>query len=148
MAVVVAVDDNAILRQLLTVTLSMDSSISVKVFADGNEALFYANQNVVDVFVIDWHMPHYSGSLLLTKLRAIEKYEKTPIIILSGDDDTELKMEAKHLGATGWLVKPFNPNSLKILIRKLLGRYGDVLTISSPENHHVFSEKGFMIDFL
>jgi two-component system chemotaxis response regulator CheY len=142
MALVIAVDDNRILRQLLTLTLStvgsIDSSVKFTVFETGEEVIACAEQSLVDLFIIDWCMPGYSGGSLLRNIRSHPRYETTPIIILSGEDDLASKEEAKLLGATGWLVKPFNPNTLKMLIYKLLGRYSAGLSIALPDNYEVY----------
>lgn len=138
---IVAVDDNIILRQLLTLTLSTiamdDDLLSFKVFSSCDEALNYAEHYQVDLFIIDWYMPVFSGNDLIKNLRSHLKYKNTPIIVLSGENDPEVKTEAKSLGATGWLLKPFNPHSLKILIYKLLGRYC-CLNVLMPDHYDVF----------
>jgi two-component system chemotaxis response regulator CheY len=117
---VVAVDDNNIVIQLLNATFSIDSKIEGKVFARGKELLEHVQSNHVDLFILDWNMPsHYDGRYLLEVLRETPKFANTPIIILSGDEELDLKLEAKHLGATGWIVKPFDPTKLRTLIFKL-----------------------------
>jgi two-component system chemotaxis response regulator CheY len=136
---VVAVDDNGIMQQLLSMTFSLDQRLHGHVFATGADALDYAINNRVDLFVIDWNMPGgYNGKRLLETLRAIPRYEQTPIVVLSGDEEINVKLEARVLGATGWIVKPFNPGKLRNLIYKLLGLYSG-LSVASADNIHVFS---------
>lgn len=136
---VVAVDDNGIMQQLLNMTFSLDQRLRGHVFATGEDALEYAINNRVDLFVVDWNMPgNYNGKRLLETLRAIPRYEQTPIVILSGDEEINVKLEARVLGATGWIVKPFNPGKLRNLIYKLLGLYSG-LSVASADNIHIFS---------
>lgn len=138
---VVAVDDNGIMQQLLSMTFSMDQRLQGHVFASGQEALDYALANTVHLFVVDWNMPGaYCGKRLLETLRAIPRYEDTPIVILSGDEEIDLRLEARVLGATGWIVKPFNPGKLRNLIYKLLGLYSN-LPIAPTNNTHLFSKR-------
>lgn len=143
MAVIVAVDDNVILRKLLTLTLSMlssvDSSITFHIFSSGEEVIEFAEKNEVNFFIIDWFMPTCSGDLLLKRIRAYPKYKETPIVVLSGEDSRTIKESARNLGATGWLTKPFNPDTLKVLIYKLLGRYC-CLQVSLPNNYYGYNK--------
>jgi two-component system chemotaxis response regulator CheY len=141
MAIVVAVDDNPIIRKLLKLSLSRDPSIGIHVFENGHEAIAFSIAHKVDVFIVDWFMHDYEGPLVIRTLRANPRYQNTPIVVLSADDDPALKVEAKHIGATGWMVKPFNPNDLKMLIYRLLGRYGDSVSVSSPSNQLLFTEE-------
>ncbi len=136
---IVAVDDNAIMQQLLNMTFSLDKTIHGRVFASAQEALDHTNANRVDLFILDWNMPVMCGKQLLETLRTMPRHANTPIIILSSDEEIEVKLEARVLGATGWIVKPFNPNKLRTLIYKLLGLYSN-LPIVQGSNTRLFAE--------
>ena len=116
---VVAVDDCPIMQKILQETFLDDQSLKVSIFSCGRDAVEYVTNNMVDLFIIDWHMPNYAGKQLLQDLRSINRYEDTPIIILSGDEALDLKLEAKYLGATEWFVKPFDPQLLNKFIHKI-----------------------------
>ena len=63
-------------------------------------------ENTFDLLIIDFNLPKLCGSQLVEKIRKIERYKKTPIMILSKDSDKQKKLEAKNAGATGWMKKP------------------------------------------
>jgi len=117
---IVAVDDNTVIQQLLSITFKLDDSFDGHVFGDGDAVMAYANDHTIDVFVIDWMMSPYHGEDLLRDLRALPAFANTPIIILSADDEDHIKAKAKALGATGWMVKPFQPHQLIRVIKKLV----------------------------
>lgn len=116
---IAAVDDNAIIQQLLRITLSLEEDFKGEVFSDGHQLTHYASEHTIHMFIIDWFMSPYHGADLLRDLRADPNYAHTPIIILSGDDDPIIKAQAKDLGANGWMVKPFQPQQLIRVIKKL-----------------------------
>jgi two-component system chemotaxis response regulator CheY len=116
---IVAVDDNAIIQQLLSITFRLDDTLDGHVFGSGDAVMAYASSHAVDVFVIDWVMSPYHGEDLLRDLRALPAFANTPIIVLSADDEDHIKASAKALGATGWMVKPFQPHQLIRVIKKL-----------------------------
>lgn len=116
---IVAVDDNAIIQQLLSITLKLDDTFDGHVFGNGDAVIAYAAQHPVDIFIIDWMMDPYHGEDLLRDLRAMPAYAVTPIVILSADDEEDIKANAKALGASGWMVKPFQPHQLIRVIKKM-----------------------------
>jgi len=117
---ILAVDDNITIRQLIAMTLKNTTDLSGQVVATGAEALSLAQRTPFDLIIIDWQMQPMDGQALLTALRQIPHHRKTPIIVLSADSDVDTKQIAKDTGATGWIVKPFNPVKLTELIRKLI----------------------------
>jgi two-component system chemotaxis response regulator CheY len=115
---VVAVDDNKTIQQLLSITFALDEEIQGVVFAEGDAVIENIRTHCVDLFVIDWLMIPYHGSDLLRDIRSIPEHANTPIIILSAESEQSAKQEAKALGASGWMVKPFQPKQLINLVLK------------------------------
>ncbi len=76
--------------------------------------------NTIDIFVIDYRMPAMTGAELVTEIRRIERYKKTPILMLSSETDRDKKLEAKKAGATGWIKKPFQLDKFLRIIETIL----------------------------
>jgi len=87
---------------------------------DGVDALEYARGNVVNLVLTDVNMPRMDGITLVRELRLLESYKYLPMLVLTTEAGQDKKMEGKKAGATGWLVKPFNPEKLLATIAKVL----------------------------
>ena len=85
------------------------------------ESLEKARENRIDAFVVDINMPRMDGITLVKELRALPTYKFTPILMLTTESQDSKRQEGKAAGATGWLVKPFNPEQLLNVIKKVLG---------------------------
>jgi len=120
MARILAVDDSASMRQMVSYTLS-NGGHDVSLANDGQEALELAQTDAFDLVLTDVNMPIMDGITLTRELRALQAYRFTPILVLTTEAGTDRKMEGKAAGATGWIVKPFNPDQLIAVIRKVLG---------------------------
>jgi two-component system chemotaxis response regulator CheY len=116
---ILAVDDSASMRQMVKATLQ-SAGFSVVEAADGQQALEYARGNAVDVVISDVHMPRMDGITLVSELRALPGYRLTPMLLLTTESSQEKKMQGKRAGATGWIVKPFNPGQLLATLTRLL----------------------------
>ncbi len=120
MARIIAVDDSASMRQMVSFTLK-GAGHEVLEASDGVEALKLANQSSgVDLVISDINMPNMDGISLIKELRNLQPYKFTPILMLTTESSTDKKMEGKAAGATGWIVKPFNPDQLLATIGKVL----------------------------
>ena len=119
MARILAVDDSAAMRQMVEVTLS-SAGHEVLQARDGREALTLAGKNSVDLVIADINMPEMDGIELVRELRALESYKHTPVLVLTTESSAERKMQGREAGATGWLVKPFNPDKLLATVAKVL----------------------------
>ncbi len=119
MAKILAVDDSASMRQMVSFTLQ-GAGYEVLEAADGTEALELAKKGPVDAVVSDVNMPKMDGITLVSELRQLPDYKFTPILMLTTESGTDKKMEGKKAGATGWIVKPFNPDQLLATIKKVL----------------------------
>ncbi|WP_053981348.1 response regulator [Marinagarivorans algicola] len=120
MARIIAVDDSASMRQMVSFTLQ-GAGHDVFEASDGVEALKVANAtDGVDLVISDINMPNMDGISLIRELRRLQAYKFTPILMLTTESSTDKKMEGKAAGATGWIVKPFNPDQLLTTIGKVL----------------------------
>ena len=119
MAQILAVDDSVSLRQLLVRTL-IEGGHKVLEAKDGVEALGVAAHQKVQLVITDVNMPQMDGLTLVKKLRALPLYKNVPILVLTTEMDPNKKKAAKEAGATGWIVKPFDPEQLLATIRKVL----------------------------
>jgi len=120
MAKILAVDDSASMRQMVSYTLT-NGGHDVTLANDGQEALNIAGGEKFDLVLTDVNMPIMDGITLTRELRGLQSYRFTPILVLTTESGTDRKMEGKAAGATGWIVKPFNPEQLIAVIRKVLG---------------------------
>jgi two-component system chemotaxis response regulator CheY len=108
------------MRQMVKATLQ-SAGYGVVEAADGQEALDYARENSVDLVISDVNMPRMDGIRLVHELRALPAYRLTPLLLLTTESSLEKKQEGKRAGATGWIVKPFNPAQLLATLTKLFG---------------------------
>ncbi|EAT12551.1 response regulator [Bermanella marisrubri] len=120
MAKILAVDDSASMRQMVSFTLK-GAGHDVLEASDGAEALKIAQGQAVDLVLSDVNMPNMNGIELCKNLRQLSSYKFTPILMLTTESAGDKKMEGKSAGATGWIVKPFNPDQLLSTIKKVLG---------------------------
>lgn len=120
MAKILAVDDSASMRQMVSFTLK-GAGHDVIEASDGVEALNFAKGQGVDLVLSDVNMPNMDGIELCRNLRELPSYKFTPILMLTTESAGDKKMEGKSAGATGWIVKPFNPDQLLTTIKKVLG---------------------------
>lgn len=117
---ILAVDDSASMRQLVGFTLK-NAGYDVIEAADGKEALGLAKSRAVNLVLTDVNMPNMDGITLTKELRGIATYKFTPILLLTTESAPEKKLQGKAAGATGWMVKPFNPEQLLATVKKVLG---------------------------
>ena len=120
MPTILAVDDSASMRQMVTFTLK-GAGFDVIDAVDGVDALEKSKTAKVDLVLTDVNMPRMDGIALIKELRALPNFKFTPILMLTTESGVEKKTEGKSAGATGWIVKPFNPDQLLKTIKKVLG---------------------------
>ncbi len=119
MQCVLAVDDSASIRGLVDYVLGQ-AGFDVVLAEDGQEALDYAQSHTVDLVLTDINMPNLDGIGLIKELRALPHYKYVPLLVLTTESGTDMKMQGKAAGATGWIVKPFDPGQLVATIEKVL----------------------------
>ena len=120
MASILAVDDSASMRQMVSFTLK-GAGYDVAEAVDGVDALNKAKTKAFDLVVTDVNMPNKDGITLIKDLRALPNYKFIPMLMLTTESGSDKKMQGKAAGATGWIVKPFNPDQLLKTVQKVLG---------------------------
>ena len=114
---ILAVDDSASMRQMVSFTLKT-AGFDVTEAKDGSEALAIAKQQGFDAVISDVNMPIMDGITLIRELRGLPDYKFTPLLMLTTESGMDKKVEGKAAGATGWIVKPFNPDQLLAVLKK------------------------------
>jgi two-component system chemotaxis response regulator CheY len=107
------------MRQMVEVTLT-SAGYDVQQAQDGREALKIAGSGSFDLVMIDVNMPDMDGLTLVRALRGMASYKHTPLLVLTTEASAERKMQGREAGATGWIVKPFNPDKLIATVAKVL----------------------------
>ncbi|WP_372522295.1 response regulator [Sulfuricaulis sp.] len=120
MATILTVDDTASMRQMISFTLHSVGHEVIQA-SDGKEALKVLEGKKVDLVIADINMPNMDGITLLKSLRALADYKFTPILMLTTESQEAKRQQGKVAGATGWIVKPFNPEQLLTVVKKVLG---------------------------
>jgi two-component system chemotaxis response regulator CheY len=115
---IMAVDDSKTMRDMVSFTLST-AGFDVDSAEDGQKALSALEKTQVDLVITDLNMPNMDGITLIRRLRADPKYRGVPILMLTTEADADKKAEGRAAGATGWLVKPFNPEKLVELAHRV-----------------------------
>ena len=118
-ATILAVDDSPSMRQMVSFTLKQAGYIVIEA-ADGRQALDLARAHSVNLVLTDVNMPEMDGITLVRELRQLDAYKFVPMLMLTTEAGQDRKMQGKAAGATGWLVKPFNPEKLLATIAKVL----------------------------
>ena len=117
---VLAVDDSPSLRQMVAFTLK-GAGYRVIEAADGREAFDQARSQAVQLVLTDQNMPNMDGLTLIKSLRALPQYGRVPIVMLTTESSEAMKSQGRAAGATGWMVKPFDPKRLLEVVRKVIG---------------------------
>jgi len=117
---VLTVDDSRTMREMVAFTLR-GAGYEVLEAGDGQQALALVNTNKVDLVIADLNMPVMDGLTLIRRLRAMPAYRTVPILMLTTESDDRKKQEGRAAGATGWIVKPFNPEKLISVVQKVCG---------------------------
>jgi two-component system chemotaxis response regulator CheY len=120
MATILTVDDTASMRQMISFTLHSVGHEVIQA-SDGQEALKVIEGKKVDLVIADINMPNMDGITLLKSLRALADYKFTPILMLTTESQDAKRQQGKVAGATGWIVKPFHPEQLVNVVKKVLG---------------------------
>ena len=117
---ILAVDDSASMRQMVAFALR-SAGWEVEEAEDGVIALEKAKGAKFNCVVADVNMPNMDGITLIRHLRQLPDYKFTPLLMLTTEAGMDKKQEGKAAGATGWIVKPFDPDQLIVTIRKVMG---------------------------
>ena len=116
---ILVVDDSESIREVVKFTLE-SHGYNVTLGNDADEAMRCLDGREIDLVITDLHMPGMDGIELIKKIRAMEEYRNTPILLLTTESQTNKKKQAKEAGATGWIIKPFAPNRLIMALNKVI----------------------------
>lgn len=117
---ILAVDDSATVRQMLSFTLR-GAGYEVVEAEDGQDGLEKARAQQIHLVLTDQNMPRMDGLTLVRSLRAMPAYRSAPILMLTTESGDSMKAEGRAAGATGWMVKPFDPQRLIDVVKRVLG---------------------------
>ncbi len=117
---ILSVDDSASIRQMVSFTLTKEGYEVIEA-SDGQDALSKLGGSPVNMVITDLHMPVMDGIELIKSLRANPAYKFTPIVMLTTESHQDRKDKGRQAGATGWIVKPFKPDQLIAVVKRLLG---------------------------
>ena len=118
---VLYVEDEAILAIAMEGAM-LDHGFDVQLAHDGDDGIAQGRDFQPQVIVTDYMMPRIDGLTMIRELRKIPAHMGVPVIFLTTESDGDLRAQAKAAGATGWLTKPFDPENLVKIARKVLGR--------------------------
>lgn len=117
---ILAVDDSASIRQMVAFTLS-SAGYEVSSAVDGVDALEHARLGSFNLVLTDQNMPRLDGLGLIKGLRELPQYRGVPILMLTTESSDAMKTQGRAAGATGWLVKPFDPAKLIAVVKTIIG---------------------------
>ncbi len=117
---ILAVDDSGSLRQMVSFSLKA-AGYDVTEAVDGQDGLDKARQRTFDLVLTDQNMPRMDGLTLIKMLRDMPSYKRVPILMLTTESGDEMKSKGRAAGANGWLVKPFDPQKLTDVVKKVIG---------------------------
>jgi two-component system, chemotaxis family, chemotaxis protein CheY len=113
------VDDSATMREMVSYTLKQ-AGFEPLVGKNGQDGLEQLSGAPLDLIITDLNMPVMDGLAFIKAVRARDEYKFTPILMLTTESQADMKAQGKAAGATGWLVKPFNPEMLLQVIAKVV----------------------------
>jgi two-component system chemotaxis response regulator CheY len=115
---ILTIDDSKTMRDMLMLTLA-EAGFDVLQAVDGQNGLDVLGDQQVDVIITDINMPIMDGYEVIRRLRKDPNHKSTPILVLTTESEAEKKNLAREAGATGWMVKPFDPDRLIATVRKV-----------------------------
>ena len=115
---VLAVDDSDTMRDMVSFTLKREGFEVVEA-EDGLAGIEASANGNYDLVISDVNMPRMDGISMVSQLRQDPKFRSTPILILTTESDQNKKVAGKAAGATGWIVKPFDPDQLIDVVRRV-----------------------------
>jgi two-component system, chemotaxis family, chemotaxis protein CheY len=115
---VLIVDDSKTMRDMVAFTLR-GAGFSVVEAEDGQKALALLRSTTVDLTITDLNMPNMDGVTLIRNMRADPRHRSVPILMLTTEGDPANKAQGRAAGATGWIVKPFEPDKLVAVAHKV-----------------------------
>ncbi len=115
---ILAVDDSQTMREMVSFTLN-GAGFDVTLAEDGQIALDKVRKETFDLIITDVNMPNMDGITLVTKVRELPACTGTPILVLTTESDDAMRQRGRSAGATGWIIKPFEPEKLLKVVNKV-----------------------------
>ncbi len=115
---ILTVDDSRTMRDMLRLALA-SAGFDVVQAVDGVDGLETLEREGPDLVITDINMPKMDGFGFIEGARKSERFRVVPILVLTTESDPEKKQRARSAGATGWIVKPFDPTKLVDVIRRV-----------------------------
>ena len=120
------IEDDPSIQMVLSKFLS--KTFELNVFGSAMNALTYLQEgNIPDIIISDLHIPGLSGIELLKQLKSSGIFNSVPVVILSGEENSETRILCLEAGADDFIVKPFSPRELEVRLKMILKRHGKVL---------------------
>lgn len=116
---IMIVEDSATMRQMVGFTLRREGYDVIEA-VDGLDAIGKINGTPIDMIITDLNMPNMDGIEFIRNVRQNPDFKFTPILMLTTDSQESKKMEGRAAGATGWIVKPFSPEHMMAVVRKVI----------------------------
>ena len=115
---ILTIDDSRTMRDMLMMAL-VDAGYRVIQAVDGIDGLETLAAEGADVIITDINMPRMDGFGVIEGVRADPNHRATPVLVLTTESDAAKKQRARDAGATGWIVKPFDPAKLVEAVRRV-----------------------------
>lgn len=120
---VLVVEDDTTIQ--LIIRRSLEKSFNVVSFTNGMDALSYLHDgNMPDIIISDLNIPNMGGMELLGQLKTSGFFSGIPVLVLSGEESTDMRIKCLDAGADDYVVKPFNPRELEARMKAILRRTG------------------------
>jgi CheY-like chemotaxis protein len=119
MTCILIVDDDSNNQRVLSYTLRK-AAFEILTASNGETALKLLNESAVDLAIVDFAMPVMDGITLLKHIRSTKKFEKLPVIILTGSGDDEERIFAEGVGIQGFLNKPASSKMVLKIVNDIL----------------------------
>ena len=117
---IMTADDSASVRQMVAFTIKQNGYEVIEA-VDGQDALTKLATQKVDMLLTDLNMPNLDGIGLIKGVRGSTLNKFITIVMLTTESQDSMKAAGKAAGASGWIVKPFKPDQLAAVIKKLMG---------------------------
>lgn len=117
---ILAIDDSRTIRDLVTQALTT-AGMQVETAVDGVDGVEVFGRGRYDVVITDLNMPRMNGFGVIEAIRGGEMNSQVPILVLTTENGADLKARARAIGATGWIVKPFDDSALVSVLRRVAG---------------------------
>lgn len=116
---ILGVDDSQTMRRIVAMAVK-SAGYEFEEAGDGREALDKAKAGHYDGFLVDVNMPIMGGIEFVTELRKVAKYAKTPVVIVTTENEVAMKDKGIKAGANDWIIKPFEREQLLAILKRLM----------------------------